>query len=183
MGKRSRRKNRDRKALGEKLGKLGQPKPILGARNDYAVFDELARITPESAERIRQRLQQWKVDPPILRDDIKPEPRSNHAQGLAQDYDAYAVSRRAASVDAKWAYDQYYKAKEYEQKQNAKLGGKPPIPRPISENLNQQQFKPWTQIDEETPDPEAEALSRVCIWCGITCESIEALEVHEETCE
>jgi hypothetical protein len=178
MGKRSRRKNRDRKALGEKLGKLGQPKPLLGARNDIAVFDELRYLTPESMERMRQRLRQWEVDPPILRDDIKPEPRSNHAQGLAQDYDAYAVSRRAASIDAKWAYDQYYKAKEYEQKQKeiAKIGNKP-------SHLNQQQFKPWTQIDAETPDPDAEALSRVCIWCGITCESIEALEDHEADCE
>ena len=147
MGKRSRRKNRNRKALGKKLGNLGK---LRGHRADDIVFDDLIRLTPESMERMRQRLRE-------LESHESASPVSNHAQGLAQD--------RGASIDAKWAYAEWQKI----QAKNAHL--------PV-----EHKYKPWTKIDAETPDPDAEALSRVCIWCGITCESIEALEEHEETC-
>jgi hypothetical protein len=57
-------------------------------------------------------------------------------------------------------------------------------PFPIGYSGNGREYRPWTEIEGDLLDPRvAEKYETVCIWCGITCVSIEALEEHEETCE
>jgi hypothetical protein len=47
-------------------------------------------------------------------------------------------------------------------------------------------IRTWEQIEAEAKAEEeakqAEEASRICIWCGKVCESVEALEVHEDEC-
>jgi hypothetical protein len=51
------------------------------------------------------------------------------------------------------------------------------------EQLVGRKYRPWTEIDGEAYKIDGEAYKTVCIWCGITCTSVEALEEHEEMCE
>ena len=41
-------------------------------------------------------------------------------------------------------------------------------------------FKPWGLLEEEAEanDP----YHRICIWCGKLCDSLEALDEHEDEC-
>lgn len=56
-----------------------------------------------------------------------------------------------------------------------------PGPRPVSYIP-----RPWAAVEEAAKLPtqaEIEKYETVCIWCGITCSSIEELEEHEADCE
>ena len=42
---------------------------------------------------------------------------------------------------------------------------------------------PVDPVEDWCRDEDAEQATRICIWCGKICESIEALDLHEEECE
>jgi len=52
--------------------------------------------------------------------------------------------------------------------------GAPATNSPASNARFQEQLEEELSLDE---------LPRICPWCGLLCESIEALAVHEEECE
>lgn len=98
---------------------------------------------------------------------------SNHAVGRA--YDLNVTDEDPVTVDKlkKWA------EKNLNQQQ---FPGMPSHvgPRPMA-------YRPWEEIEAEPKkgqisQAEVKKYETVCIWCGITCASIEELEAHEDDC-
>lgn len=55
--------------------------------------------------------------------------------------------------------------------------------RPDNDRLDALQYVSWEDIEADKFDPRlGNKYETVCIWCGVTCVSVEALEEHEDEC-
>jgi hypothetical protein len=61
-----------------------------------------------------------------------------------------------------------------------------PATKAVAEFEEMREIRTWAEIEKmalnEKERREADERTRICIYCGKVCESLEALDLHEEEC-